>query len=322
MKTIILLFLCFHFAFSQKSIEAEGNSFSSSIYLTWAKYYKKRMNVDINYKVSSSEEGLKKIESKSIDFLTLDSPLESEKLDKLKLIQFPSVIGGIAPIINLYGIEEDRLKLGQDILAKIYLEEIKTWDDPRIKKDNPTLKLPSAKINFAYQSNESGSTVIFTKYLSKSYLRYENIKVTGQIYRNDQEMADYIRKTANSIGYVNFSFAKKNNLVYAQVQNQSGSFVSPNTESFKSAANYAKWNSENHFNIWLVNAPGDKSWPITSASFILLAKNQSDSNKKVKDFFDWCFTKGGKTALSLSYVPLPSSLKNQIKTYWGKHLKE
>ena len=321
MKLTFLIIISIQLIFSQESISSGGTDFTSPILSTWAKYYQKRINVVISFQVLPSSEAVSRIKDKKIDFVTVNNTLSKTDIKNSNLVQFPVVFGGVVPIVNIYGVEAGRLRLANDILAKIYLKEIKKWDDPRIKKHNPTLKLPSANIVFAYQTKNSGTTSIFADYLESSYKRYKKNSISGKTYKNDKDISDFISKTGNSIAYVSYTYAKKNKLIYTEVENKDGNFVEPNTKSFQSAAKSIKWDSKKHFSVSITNSSGKKSWPITGISFVYLNKEQISSNQKVKRFLDWCYTKGGKTALSLSYVPLPSSLKSKIKSYWDAHIK-
>ena len=328
MKTILLLISSVVFLISQNAINGAGATFPYPIYAAWAYDYYKTEDIKLNYQPIGSGGGVQQIKNRTVDFGASDAPVSPEKLKKLKLLQFPAIIGGVVPIVNLRGIKSGELKLGKDVLAKIFLEEITMWNDPLIVKDNPGLKLPSKKIVSIHRADGSGTTAIFTNYLAAMYPKFKekigvgkSVKwIGGLAYKGNQGVSNYVKRIPNSIGYVEYAYAKENKLTYAQVQNQSGNFVSPNTESFKSAADFAKWNMEEHFYLWLVNAPGKKSWPITGASFILLAKDKAESNKKAIAFYDWCFKKGDQTAIAKTYIPLPASLKDKIRQYWNKYV--
>jgi phosphate transport system substrate-binding protein len=280
--------------------------------------------VQLNYQSIGSGGGIRQITERTVDFGASDAPLKPEQLEKDKLLQFPAVIGGVVPVVTIEGVKAGELTLDSDTLCKIYLDEIKYWDDPKIKSLNPKLKLGHNEITVVHRSDGSGTTAIFTNYLSDSCPDWKN-KVgagtsvnwpTGIGGKGNEGVANYTKRTPNSIGYVEFAYAEQNKLAYVLLKNSSGKVVAPSFETFENAAATANFDPAKHFDLWLVNAPGANAWPIAGATFILLAREKVESNKKVTAFFDWAFKKGNAKAKELVYVPLPDSLKDKIRAYW------
>jgi phosphate transport system substrate-binding protein len=259
-----------------------------------------------------------------VDFGASDAPLSSEQLRKDKLIQFPAVIGGVVPVVNLPGVKAGDMKLDSEAVCKIYLGEIKKWDDPKIKSLNPGVKLPSIDITVVHRSDGSGTTAIFTNYLSGVCPEWKSKVGAGTSVnwpvgiggKGNEGVANYTKRTADSIGYVEFAYAEQNKLASVHLKNPAGTIVEPSFKTFEDAAATAQFDPKQDFNLWLVNAPGKNSWPIAGATFILLAKEKSDSNKKVTAFYDWAFKNGDRKAKELVYVPLPTPLKDKVRTYW------
>lgn len=313
---------------SSSTINGAGATFPYPIYAAWSYDYYKSTQTKLNYQSIGSGGGVKQIMNRTVEFGASDAPVEAAKLEENKLLQFPAIIGGVVPIVNVEGVESGALKLSNDVLAKIYMKEITMWDDAAIKADNPDITLPSEKISSIHRSDGSGTTAIFTNYLTIVYPEFEqkigkgkSVKwIEGVGAKGNEGVANYVKQLKNSIGYVEYAYAKENNLSYAQVKNKEGNFVTPNVESFKSAAEFAEWDPSQHFYLWLIDAPGENSWPITGASFILLAKENIEANKKVITFFEWCFQNGDKTAIDKTYIPLPETLKQQIRTYWQANI--
>ena len=272
---------------------------------------------------------MRQITNRTVEFGASDAPVKPEKLKKEKLLQFPAIIGGVVPIINVPGVQKNTLKLSSEAITKIFMGEITHWNDKLIAKENPNASLPNKKITTVKRSDGSGTTAIFTNYLASANAEFEKKVGVGKSVKwpkggvsakGNEGVANYVKRIKNSIGYVEYAYAKKNNLSYALLQNKEGHYVAPTVESFKAAAAYAEWKPEENFYLWMVNAPGKDSWPVTGASFILLGSEKAESNKKVTDFYDWCFKNGDQRAIDETYIPLPVSLKDKIRTYWSKNI--
>jgi len=309
---------------AEDMLNGAGATFPYPIYSAWANEYNKVTGVKLNYQSIGSGGGIKQITERTVDFGASDKPLTSEELAKGNLLQFPAVIGGVVPVVNVAGIKAGELRLDSETVCKIYLEEIKKWSDPTIKALNPKLKLPDSDITVVHRSDGSGTTAIFTDYLSGVCPAWKEKVGTGTSVswptgiggKGNEGVANYVQQQANSIGYVEFAYAKQNNLAYTLLKNHEGEFVEPTFESFADAAASANFDPKRDFYLWLNDAPGKKSWPIAGATFILLAKEKKDSNMKVVKFYDWAFKNGDTKAKELIYVPLPNVLKAKIEGYW------
>lgn len=315
-----------------QTITGAGASFPYPIYAKWASLYEKETGNKVNYQSIGSGGGQQQIIAKTIDFGASDDPMKANLLEEHKLLQFPAIIGGTVPVVNLPGIPAGKLKLSGDVLANIFLGNIKKWNDPAIVKLNDGVTLPDKDIIVIYRSDGSGTTFGWTNYLSKISAEWKakvgegkSVKwPTGQGGKGNEGVAAYISQLKYSISYVEYAYAKQNNLAWASLQNKDGHFVQPTKESFASAAANAKWNESAGMGAVLTNEPGADSWPVTAASFILLHKvaDKPESTKGVLDFFDWAFTKGQNAAGELDYVPLPADVVKQIKTQWQSEIKD
>ena len=325
--TIALLLigmLSFKQAQAEEMLNGAGATFPYPVYSAWANEYNKVTGMKLNYQSIGSGGGIKQITERTVDFGASDKPLKPEELAKDNLLQFPAVIGGVVPVVNIAGIKAGELKLDPEALCKIYLGEIKNWNDPKIKKLNHTLKLPNSEITVVHRSDGSGTTAIFTDYLSDVCPAWKEKVGSGTSVswpagiggKGNEGVANYVQQQANSIGYVEFAYAKQNNLTHTLLKNHAGTFVEPSFESFEDAAATASFEPKKDFYLWLNDAPGKKAWPIAGATFILLAKEKKDSNMKVVKFYDWAFKNGDAKAKELIYVPLPKSLKTKIEGYW------
>jgi phosphate transport system substrate-binding protein len=311
---------------SQETIHGAGASFPYPIYQAWALDYYRATKIRINYQSVGSGNGLQQIINRSVEFGASDAPIEEIKLKKENMLQFPVIIGGVVPIVNIEGVPTNALKLSGKTLFKIFTGEITMWDDPEIIRTNKNLKLPSKKITTVTRSDVSGTTAIFINYFASLNPSFKekigtdkSIKWLGINAKGNEGITNYVKKIKNSIGYVEYTYVKKNNLSYIQLKNAAGFYINPTVESFKAAATHADWNSKKHFYLWMVNAPGKDSWPITGASFILLPKEKISTNKKVANFYNWVFKNGDERALKEAYIPLPHSLKEKIRIYWSKY---
>ncbi|NMM79836.1 phosphate ABC transporter substrate-binding protein PstS [Acidovorax sp. SRB_14] len=312
-------------AWAQQEATGAGASFPAPLYSKWASDYYKATGVKINYQSVGSGAGLRQIEAKTVDFGASDAPLKDDELSKKGLVQFPTVIGGIVPVVNIKGIEPGQLKLSGQVLGDIYLGKITQWNDAAIKALNPSLALPDAAIAPVRRADGSGTTFGFTNYLSKVNAEWKS-KVgegtavnwpTGAGGKGNEGVAAFVGRLPNSIGYVEYAYVKQNKMTYALLQNSAGTFASPTEGSFKAAAAGADW-AKSFYQI-LTNQPGKESWPITSATFILMQKSQDKPAQAATalKFFEWAYKSGDATASSLDYVPMPDVVKTQIMKSWG-----
>ena len=312
-------------------ITGAGATFPYPIYSKWAESYNVKTGVKLNYQSIGSGGGIKQITNKTVDFGASDKPLKPEELDKAGLLQFPAVVGGVVPVVNIPGITDTQLRLSSEVLANIFLKKITKWNDAAIKSLNPSLALPDSAITVVHRSDGSGTTFVFANYLTKVSKEW-NDKVgadtsvawpTGVGGKGNEGVASYVQRIKGSIGYVEYAFAKQNNLPAVTLQNADGEFVKPSIESFQSAAKYAKWESAPGFYEIITNEPGKTTWPISGATFILMHKVQDNpaNGLEVLKFFDWAYTNGSLTAKALDYVPMPDSVVKLIQTSWKNNLK-
>jgi len=309
---------------ASSTINGAGASFPYPVYSAWAFQYQKDTGTKINYQSIGSGGGVRQITNRTVDFGASDAPVKPADLTKKGLLQFPAIIGGVVPITNIKGIKSGQLKLTGDLLASIFLGKINKWNDPEITELNPSLQLPDAKITVIHRSDGSGTTAIFTSYLAKVSKSWKDTTGVGKSVnwqvgiggKGNEGVTNYVKRVKNSIGYVEFAYAKRNKLADISLQNREGNYVNASFDSFKAAAAGAKWNQDSGYYLWLVNAPGKGSWPIAGASFILLAKDKATSNQQAIKFYDWAFDHGDEMATKLVYVPLPQNLKEDIRSYW------
>jgi phosphate transport system substrate-binding protein len=307
-------------------ITGAGATFPYPIYAKWADAYKKSTGTGMNYQSIGSGGGIKQITARTVDFGASDMPMKAEDLQKNGLIQFPAIMGGVVPVFKLEGVKPGDLKFTGALLADIYLGKVKKWNDPAIARLNPGVKLPGDDIAVVHRSDGSGTTFLWTNYLSKTSADFkstvgEGTSVkwpTGVGGKGNEGVASYVQKINGAIGYVEYAYAKQNKLSHGQVQNKSGKFVQPDDVTFKAAAAGADWKSVPGMGVVLTDQAGDQSWPITGASFILVHAKQEkpDSGREVLKFFDWSFKNGQKMADELDYVPMPDSVVNEIKAGW------
>ena len=307
-------------------ISGAGATFPYPIYSKWAETYKTMTGVGLNYQSIGSGGGIKQIKAKTVDFGATDAPLTGSELSSAGLTQFPMVIGGIVPVVNIPGIASGQLKLTGPILADIYLGKITTWKDPEIAAVNPGLALPDLSIAPIYRSDGSGTTYNFTYYLAAVKPEWKDtVGVNKSVDfpvglggKGNEGVSAFTSRTAGSIGYVEFAYALQNNLPFALMQNKDGNFVAPNSAAFQAAASGADWSSVPGFGLILANQPGASTWPMTAATFILMYKQQDkpDVAKAALSFFDYALTKGQQDALKLDYVPLPDPRVQQIEASW------
>jgi phosphate transport system substrate-binding protein len=313
-------------------ISGAGATFPFPLYAKWADAYKKETGVGLNYQSIGSGGGIKQIEAKTVTFGASDMPLKADQLDKSGLIQFPTVMGGVIPTYNLDGVGAGEITLDGPTLAKIYLGEIKTWDDPAIKKLSPNAKLPSTPIVVVHRSDGSGTTFLFTDYLSQVSPDFKskvgsNASVqwpTGIGAKGNEGVANNIAQTKGAIGYVEYAYVKQNKLTYAKIINKEGQAVEPTAASFAAAAAGANWEGTPGFGVILTNQAGAATWPLTGATFILMHKTPSDpaAASEALKFFAWAYEKGGKMAEELDYVALPESVVASVKKVWSGQVKD
>ncbi len=309
-----------------QDVTGAGASFPAPLYSKWAADYNKATGIKINYQSVGSGAGLRQIEAKTVDFGASDAPLKDDELAKKGLVQFPTVIGGVVPVVNIKGINPGQLKLSGQILGDIYLGKITKWTDPAIKAMNPTLPLPDAAISPVRRADGSGTSFIFTNYLSKVNPEWKTKVGEGTAVnwpvgaggKGNEGVAAFVGRLPNSIGYVEYAYVKQNKMAFAQMRNAAGNFVSPDDTAFKAAAAGAEW-SKSFYQI-LTEQPGKDSWPITGATFILMQKVQDKPGQATASlkFFDWAYKSGDKTADDLDYVPMPASVKPIIEKAWGE----
>ncbi len=303
-------------------INGAGATFPYPLYSKWAYLYGKETGVKINYQSIGSGGGVRQIRNRTVDFGASDAPLKPEEAKKYNLAQFPTVIGGV---VISYNLPIKDLRLSTEAVCGIFLGKVKYWDDPLIKKHNPDKQLPHRKITVIRRSDGSGTTWIFTNYLSKACPEWKE-KVgygkavnwpTGIGAKGNEGVANYLRRVRGGVGYVEFAYALENRLNVAVIQNRDGNFVKPSVETFQEAARHAKWDPEKDFYEVLTWQKGKNAYPIAGATFILLAKDYpKERNRKVVKFFDWAFRKGDNIAVQLHYVPLPKEVKEKIRSYW------
>ena len=309
-------------------ISGAGATFPYPIYAKWADAYKKETGNGLNYQSIGSGGGIKQIQNKTVTFGASDAPLKGEDLNKWGLAQFPAVMGGIVPVVNLEGIKPGELTIDGPTLAKIFLGEIKTWDNAAIKKLNPSAKLPSQAIAVVHRSDGSGTTYNFAYYLAdvspdwKSKVGFNTSMQwpVGIGAKGNEGVAN----TKGSIGYVEYAYALQNKLTYTKMINKAGKTVTPTSEAFQAAAANADWKSQPGYGVILANQPGDKSWPMTAATWILIYKqpaNAAATGEALK-FFAWAYKNGAKMAESLDYVPMPANVVADIEKYWKAEIKD
>jgi len=317
---------------SAADISGAGATFPYPIYAKWADAYKKATGNGLNYQSIGSGGGIKQIKARTVTFGASDMPLKADELAKDALVQFPTVMGGVVPVINLEGVAPGALVLDGPTLAKIFLGEVQTWDDPAIKKLNPQAKLPSDAIVIVHRSDGSGTTFIFTDYLSKVSPDWKskvgsNTAVewpAGIGAKGNEGVANNVVQTRGSIGYVEYAYAKQNKLAFTQMVNRDGKPVAPDAAGFQAAAANADWVGTPGFSVILTDEPGAQSWPIAGATFILLPKQPPDAEAAAEalKFFAWAYANGSQMAEALDYVPMPGSVVTAIKKMWANEIKD
>jgi phosphate transport system substrate-binding protein len=312
-------------------ISGAGATFPYPIYSKWADAYKQQTGIGLNYQSIGSGGGIKQIKAKTVTFGASDMPLEEKDLQEAGLVQFPMIIGGVVPVVNIKGVQGGQMVLDGPTVAAIYMGDITKWNDPRIKKLNPSLTLPATAIAPIYRSDGSGTNFLFSNYLSSVSPKFKdtigaNTSVQWPLgigAKGNEGVANMTAQTDGAIGYVEFAYAKQNKMAYTDLINSAGKKVAPEADAFQAAAANADWAHAPGYHLILTNQPGDKSWPITGASFILVYGNPPDpaATGAALKFFDWAYRNGGQMAAQLDYVPLPESLVQQVRATWKSQIK-
>ena len=313
-------------------ITGAGATFPYPIYAKWAEAYKKTTGNGLNYQSIGSGGGIKQIKAKTVDFGASDMPLKLEELDAEGLIQFPAIIGGVVPVVNIEGMEAGKMKMTGDVLAGIYMGKITKWNAAEIVAINPGLKLPAEEITVVHRSDGSGTTFLWTDFLSKVNAEFKTVVGSSTAVKwpvglggkGNEGVAASVKQIKNSIGYVEYAFVKRNKMTYTLLKNADGQFATPDDENFKAAAASADWAKAPGMYLVLTNQAGKITWPITGASFILMHKSQTNSatGKEVLNFFDWAFKNGGAMATELEYVSLPPAVTKMIEDNWKAKIKD
>ena len=326
-----MLAASFAFVAQAADVTGAGASFIYPVMSKWSADYKGATSKQVNYQSIGSGGGIAQIKAGTVDFGSSDAPLKPEELAKHGLAQFPSVIGGVVPILNVPGVAPGALKLDGATLANIFLGKVAKWNDPAIVALNPGLKLPDQKITVVHRSDGSGTTFNFVNYLSKVSPEWKDKVGEGTSVqwpagiggKGNEGVTAYVKQIKGGIGYVELSYALQNKLSHASLKNAAGKFVQPSDETFAAAAASADWANAKDFYLVMTNAPGDNAWPITATNFILMYKQPKNAAgaKNAKEFFTWVYANGDEQARKLDYVPLPDALVKQIEAYWAQNLK-
>ncbi len=321
---------CCSLAAAAADISGAGATFPYPIYAKWADAYKKLTGIGLNYQSIGSGGGIKQIKAKTVTFGASDMPLKPDDLKEAGLLQFPMIIGGVVPVVNIKGVAPGQLHLDGATVAAIYIGDIAKWDDPQIKRLNPKLALPGTAIAPVYRSDGSGTNFLFSEYLSKESPKFQssigaNTSVQWPIgigAKGNEGVANMTTQTDGAIGYVEYAYAKQNKMAYVLLTNKAGATVAPNAESFQAAAANADWAAADSYYLVLTDQAGAKSWPITGASFILLYRQPADPApvEAALKFFAWAYQDGAGMASELDYVPLPASLIAQVKKTWSTEI--
>ncbi|WP_353093223.1 phosphate ABC transporter substrate-binding protein PstS [Methylibium sp.] len=315
---------------SAQDITGAGASFPAPVYSKWADAYNKATGARLNYQSIGSGGGIKQIKAKTVDFGASDAPLKDEELAKDGMVQFPTVIGGVVPVVNIKGIAPGQMKLTGQVLGDIYLGKITKWNDPAITALNAGVTLPDATIAAVRRADGSGTTFLFTNYLSKVNADWkakvgEGTAVnwpTGAGGKGNEGVSAFVQRLPNSIGYVEYAYAKQNKMSHVMLKNKDGQFVGPDEDNFKAAAAGAEW-AKSFYQV-LTEQPGKEAWPITGATFILMHKSQDkpESAANALKFFEWAYSSGDKMAADLDYVPMPDTVKTMIRKLWADNIKD
>lgn len=330
--SLLLSAFCLSTAAHAVDVTGAGSSFVFPVLSKWSQGFSEKTGNRINYQSIGSGGGIAQIKAGTVDFGATDAPMSTDDLQKGGLGQFPTIIGGIVPVINVDGIEPGKLKLDGPTMAKIFMGEIKTWNDPAIAALNPGMKLPESAITVVRRSDGSGTSYNFTNYLAKVSPEWKekyNFGTTvnwpvGVGGKGNEGIAAYVKQIKGSIGYVEYAYALTNKMTHVQLKNAAGNFVQPEAKSFQAAAATADWKSAKDFNLLMTNAPGADAWPITATTWIVMYKEpkNEERSKVAFDFFKWSLEHGQKDAAALDYVPVPDTLVKQIEGYWASDFKK
>jgi phosphate transport system substrate-binding protein len=335
MKRILAIALFAALAWTQAKaadISGAGATFPYPIYAKWAAAYKTQTGIGLNYQSIGSGGGIKQIKAKTVTFGASDKPLKASELDEAGLTQFPAIVGGTVLVVNLAGIKPGELVLDGDTTAKIFLGEITQWDDPKIKALNPNVNLPNKAIAVVHRSDGSGTTFLFATFLAQNNSTWSSQVgadtalqwPVGIGAKGNEGVANNVANTKGAIGYVEYAYAKQNKLTHTKMVNKAGKTVEPSAASFQAAAANADWNSQPGYGVILANQPGDQSWPMTAATWILLYKKPADvpATAEALKFFAWSYAKGDKMAEDLDYVPMPDKVVKDIEKMWSAEIKD
>jgi len=322
---------CFVGSAQAAEMTGAGATFPYPVYAKWAEAYKAKTGVSLNYQSIGSGGGIKQIKAKTVDFGASDMPLKPADLAASGIVQWPMIMGGVVPVVNVPGIKAGQMKLSGKLLADIYLGKVKSWNAPEIAKLNPNLKLPNKPIAVVHRSDGSGTTFLFTSYLAAVNPEWKDkVGVSTAVEwpagiggKGNEGVANFARQTPDSIGYVEYAYALQNKLAYTQLSNKEGAFVTPKSETFQSAAANADWAHTPGYSLVLANQPGKNSWPITGASFILMHTSQTAPARaaEVLKFFNWAYANGAKMAEALDYVPMPANVAKMVEATWAEKIK-
>jgi phosphate transport system substrate-binding protein len=330
-KLVAIVAILFSTVASAADITGAGATFPYPIYAKWAEAYKAATGIGLNYQSIGSGGGIRQIKAKTVDFGASDMPLKPEELDRDGLVQFPAIIGGVVPVVNLDGVEPGQLKLTSDVVAGIHLGRITKWNDRAIVELNPGVTLPAINITEVHRADGSGTTFIWTNYLSKANPEFAKVIGEGTAVKwpvgvggkGNEGVAANVQRVKGSFGYVEYAYAKKNKIAWAQLKNRDGHFVQPDDSAFKAAASGADWANAPGMYLLLTNQTGKDSWPATGASFILMHKQQADAltGRAILKFFDWSYRNGAKMSEELEYVHMPQSVIKLIQDNWRRDFK-
>jgi phosphate transport system substrate-binding protein len=314
-----------------KTLNGAGATFPYPLYSQWAYEYHTLTGVKLNYQSIGSGGGIAQIKARTVDFGASDAPMKPAELDKFSLVQFPMVIGGVVPVVNVPGVGPGELKLTAELMADIFLGKLTKWNDPAIAGINPGVKLPDKAITVVHRADGSGTTWIFTNYLDKVSPAWHETVGTGKAVswpvgvggKGNEGVAAYVQRISGSVGYVEFAYALQNKMSHAMLRNRAGSFVEPTIKSFQAAAANADWKNAPGYYLVLTDQPGKKSWPITGASFILVYRDQQkpEQARLMFPFFDWCYRHGAETAEKLHYVPIPANVVDMVEKTWNQEIR-
>ncbi|APQ11821.1 phosphate ABC transporter substrate-binding protein PstS [Pseudomonas rhizoryzae] len=330
--SLLLSAFCLSTAAHAVDITGAGSSFVYPVLSKWSQTFSEKTGNRVNYQSIGSGGGIAQIKAATVDFGATDAPMSTEDLQKGGLGQFPTIIGGIVPVVNVDGVEPGKLKLDGPLLAKIFMGEVKTWNDPAIAALNPGMKLPDTAITVVRRSDGSGTSYNFTNYLSKVSPEWKekfNFGTTvnwpvGVGGKGNEGIAAYVKQIKGSIGYVEYAYALTNKMAHVELKNAAGKFVEPDSKSFQAAAATADWKNAKDFNLLMTNAPGADAWPITATTWIVMYKDpkNEERSKVAFEFFKWALDHGQKEAEALDYVPVPETLVKQIEGYWASDFKK